>query len=53
VYNIADIGVSVGAAVLVLSLLIERETATGAETEATRAVAPEHGVEGDPDGAND
>ena len=53
VYNIADIGVSVGAAVLVLSLLIERETADGAETAATLAVAPEHGAEGDPDGAND
>jgi signal peptidase II len=37
VYNVADIGVSVGAAVLVLSLLLDREP----------------GLEGDPDGAND
>jgi signal peptidase II len=37
VYNVADIGVSVGAAVLVLSLLLDRDP----------------GLEGDPDGAND
>ena len=53
VYNVADIGVSLGAAVLVLSLLIEREAVAGAESGATLAVPPEHGVEGDPDGAND
>lgn len=53
VYNIADIGVSLGAAVLVLSLLIEREPASEAEDEAPLTSPPEPGLEGDPDGAND
>ncbi len=53
VYNVADIGVSLGAAVLVLSLLIERETAPGDGDEAPLVVPPEPGAEGDPDGAND
>ena len=53
VYNIADIGVSLGAAVLVLSLLIERETVPPTDAEVPRAVPAERGLEGDPDGAND
>ena len=49
VYNVADIGVSIGAVVLVLSLLLGREGSSGA-VEPTPVAGS---LEGDPDGAND
>lgn len=49
VYNVADMGVSLGAVVLVLSLLLERDdAATTVDIE-----TPESGYESDPDGARD
>jgi signal peptidase II len=49
VYNVADIGVSIGAVVLVLSLLIERD----GTPEPDEATLSGESLEGDPDGARD
>lgn len=51
VYNIADIGVSLGAVVLVLSLILERDDAGVDEGDPGPVVDP--ALEGDPDGARD
>jgi len=47
VYNVADIGVSIGAVVLVLSLMLERDVAPGPSPR------DEEALEGDADGARD
>jgi signal peptidase II len=51
VYNVADIGVSIGAVVLVLSLLVERDGQDDQEVPA--GLSPSPAVEEDPDGARD